>query len=244
MLWMVFLSFRSLQEFSSDPFGLSGRLNFDNHALLIKNSPLLQFVANSLFVTLTSVTLILTTSVLAGYAVARIDFRASRFLFALFFLGDAIPIVLLLVSLFILIQRLGLGHSRWSLILPYPAMNIGVSVFIQRGFFREILREMEDVARIDGCSLLEMVWYIMLPLVRPGALVVGIVNFINIRNEYYLAVILLSNQSLLTLPAGLGTVVMGRYSTNWPVMAAGIVLSVLPVFLMFTLAQDRIVRGW
>jgi len=92
--------------------------------------------------------------------------------------------------------------------------------------------------------LLQNIWYITLPVVRPGLLVTAIMNFIFLWNEYFLATILLPKQALFTLPPGLAAAFMGRYSGNWPVMAAGFTLCFLPTLLIFIFAQDKIVIGW
>jgi ABC-type glycerol-3-phosphate transport system permease component len=244
LLWIVTLALRPQREFLNDPFGLPRRLYLDNFVTIFTNERMVHFFYNSVVTTAGAVLLVATASTLAGYALARIYFRGSRFLLMLYLIGETIPVFVVLIPLFILIQLLGLSGSRWSLILTYGAMNMGISVFFMRGFFRTIPTEMEDAARIEGCGILRLIRHVLLPLVRPGLLVVLIFNFISLWNEYYLASILLPSQELFTLPAGLAASFSTVYATNWPAMAAGIVLSVLPVLTMFVLAQDRIVDGW
>ena len=244
MLWIAFLSFKTKRGFAANPFGLPKSLNFENYAKVLTDDRMLVFVKNSIIVTTVTVVIILIVSILAAYGLARIDFRGNRFLYVLFFLSDTIPVFVVLVPLFILVYRIGLGGTRWSLIFPYSAMHIGISVFILRAFFRSIPRELEDAAAIDGCNMLQMLWYIMLPLIRPAVIVVAIVSFVRIWNEYFLAAVLLPSQKLFTLPPGLAATFKGKYATDWPAMSAGIILSILPVVVMFILAQDKIVEGW
>lgn len=244
IVWIFFLSFKTKQGFAANPFGLPETLNFDNYLTVITNESLVIFVRNSVLVTLASLALILVTCVMAAYALARIDFRGNQILFVTFFLSDAVPIFILLVPLFILIQIIGIAGTLWSLILPYAAMHIGVTVFILRGFFRNIPSEIEDAAAIDGANTFQLLWFVLIPLIRPALLVVSILNFIAIWNEYFLAAVILPSLDLFTLPPGLATTFIGRYSTDFPVMSAAIIISVLPVFLLFILAQDRIIEGW
>ena len=244
MLWIAFLSFKTKRGFAANPFGLPKSLNLDNYAKVLTDDRMLVFVKNSVIVTTITVVIILIVSILAAYGLARIDFRGNRFLYVLFFVSDTIPVFVVLVPLFILVYRIGLGGTRWSLIFPYSAMHIGISVFILRAFFRSIPRELEDAAAIDGCNMLQMLWYIMLPLIRPAVIVVAIVSFVRIWNEYFLAAVLLPSQKLFTLPPGLAATFKGKYATDWPAMSAGIILSILPVVVMFILAQDKIVEGW
>jgi raffinose/stachyose/melibiose transport system permease protein len=195
-------------------------------------------------ISLVSVAIVVVASTLAGYALARMQFRGQRFLFTLFLIGDTIPLFVVLIPLFIFIQAIGMSGSRWSLILPYAAMNMGLAVFMMRGFMRSISTDIEDAARVDGCSTWQLIAYILLPLVRPGALVVGIVTFIVYWNEYFLVQVLMPTQEYFTLPAGMASLFMGRFGSNWPIWGAGITLSVIPVIILFALAQDKIVKGW
>jgi len=244
IIWIVFLSFKTKRGYAANPFGLPERLNFENYLKVLTDESLIQFAVNSVLVTTASLLLILVTCLMAGYALARIEFRGNKILFVTFFLSDAIPIFVVLVPLFILVQLIGIAGSLWSLIFPYTAMHIGVTVFIFRGFFRNIPSEMEDAAAIDGANTLQLLWYVLIPLIRPAIVVVTILNFIAIWNEYFLAAVLLPSQKLFTLPPGLATTFLGKYSANWPVMSAGIILSVLPVFVIFILAQEKIIEGW
>lgn len=244
LVWIILLSFKTRREYSTNLLGLPKSLYWGNYIQAFNNSPFFTFLRNSLIVTFVALALILIVSTLAGYSLARISFRGSRMLFIIFILCDSVPLFVILIPLFILIHKLGIADTLWGLIFSYVAMRIGLSVMLMRGFFRSISSEIEDAARIDGCSLLQAIWYIMLPLVRPGLLVTTIVNFIFLWNEYFLATVLLPTQELFTLPPGLAAAFMGRFSANWPVMAAGFTLSFLPSLLTFFLAQEKIVVGW
>jgi N-acetylglucosamine transport system permease protein len=244
VVWIVTLALRSQREFLSEPFALPSRLYLGNFGAVLTNERMAGFFYNSVVTTAGAVVVVAAASTLAAYALARIPFRGSRVLLMLYLIGETIPVFVVLIPLFILVQLLHLAGSRWSLIFTYAAMNMGISVFFMRGFFRTIPREMEDAARIEGCGVLPLIAHVMLPLVRPGLLVVIIFNFIGFWNEYFLASILLPSQDLFTLPAGLAASFSTVYATNWPAMAAGIILSVLPSLAMFVFAQDKIIEGW
>ncbi|MFC2055321.1 carbohydrate ABC transporter permease [Chloroflexota bacterium] len=205
---------------------------------------MLQFAVNSVLITSAAMIILLTTSILAAYAIARINFKGANILFILFLMGDMVPIVVIIIPLFMLNKILGLSASRWSLILPYAAGSMGFAVFVLRGFFRSLSSDMEDAAKIDGCNTLQLIWYVMLPLIRPGVIVVAIMTFIFFWNEYYLASILLPSQDLFTLPAGVASTFFGRFRQNWPSAAAGALISILPVVLVYIFAQDKIIEGW
>jgi ABC-type glycerol-3-phosphate transport system permease component len=244
VLWIVMLSFKTRREFVNHPFALPQTFSFDNYIEVFRQEQVPLFILNSLLTVAGALAIVLVAATLAAYAIARVPFRGRSALFLLFLIGDSLPLIVVVIPLFILIQQLHLDGSRFSIILPYAAMNMGVSVYILRGFFATISSEIEDAARIDGCNLVQLIWHVILPIARPGLLVVAILNFISFWNEYFLATVLASSQSLFTLPAGLAATFVNKHETNWPVMAAAVVLTLVPVILVFTLAQDKIVRGW
>jgi len=244
LIWISLLSFKTKQEYSANPFNLPEEFFLGNYIKAFIDTPIVTFLMNSIIVTSIALALILIVSTLAGYSLARIPFNGSAILFIVFIMSSIIPIVVLIVPLFVLINLLGLYDNLWGLIFSYVAMRIGLSVMLMRCFFRSISSDLEDAAKLDGCNLLQNIWYITLPVVRPGLLVTAIMNFIFLWNEYFLATILLPKQALFTLPPGLAAAFMGRYSGNWPVMAAGFTLCFLPTLLIFIFAQDKIVIGW
>jgi ABC-type glycerol-3-phosphate transport system permease component len=244
LLWIVGISLMTTREFAADPLGAFQQLHFGNYVDVLADSQLLTFARNSLIVTGAAVAIVLVCSTLAGYALARIPFRGAPLLFAVFVASNSVPILLMVVPLFVLISWLDLSGSLLSLILPYSAMTMGISIFLMRGFFRSIPSELEGAAMIDGCNRVQVIWHVMLPLARPGLLVVLIFNFITFWNEYFLAAVLLPRQDLFTLPAGLTAEFASRWATNWPGLASGLVLSVVPAFVLFMVAQDKIIDGW
>jgi ABC-type glycerol-3-phosphate transport system permease component len=244
VIWIVLLSFKTRREFLNSPFALPRQFNFDNYLQVFQQDEVLTFLANSLITVACALAIVLVASTLAAYAIARIPFRGKDLLFMLFLIGDSIPLIIIVIPLFVLIQRIGLSGSRLSIILPYAAMNMGLSIYILRAFFRSISSDIEAAARIDGCNVLQLIWHIILPMARPGLIVVSVINFISFWNEYFLATVLAPSQSLFTLPAGLAATFVNKHETNWPVMSAAVVLTLIPVILLFALAQDRIVRGW
>jgi ABC-type glycerol-3-phosphate transport system permease component len=244
ILWIVSVSLKSKREFASDPFGLPLSPDLDTYVRVLSDERMHRFVTNSILVTFVSISLVTVCSVLAGYALARIPFRGANVLLMLFILSDAIPLFVVIIPLYVFLGRLGLSDGPWGLILSYTAMKMGLSVFIMRGFFRSIPSEMEDAASIDGAGTLRTIWSVLLPLALPGAIVVALFNFVSLWNEYFLAAVLLPSQSLYTLPPGLASVFMSRFSTDWPMLAAGLVISILPTVVLFVFASQRIVEGW
>ena len=244
LIWIILLSFKTTREYTANPFGLPESFFLGNYIRALIDTPIVTFLINSIIVTSAALALILIVSTLAGYALARIPFNGSIILFVVLIMCNVVPIYVLIIPLFVLINLIGLSDSLWGLIFSYVAMRTGLSVVLMRSFFRSIPSQMEDAAKIDGCNLLQNIWYVMLPIVRPGLVVTVIINYIFLWNEYFLATIILSKQALFTLPPGLAAAFMGRYTANWPVMAAGFTLCFLPTLLVLMFAQDKIVVGW
>ncbi len=244
VFWLLSVSMKTKGEFAASPFGIPPAIRLDNYIFILTNSEFLRFAWNSLFVTSASIVLILVLSTFAAYALARIEFAGNRLLFIAYLFGEVIPIFLILLPLYVLLAKTGLGGTHLSLILTYTAASLGISILVLRSYFRSIPTELEDAARIDGCNTVTLVWHIMMPLIRPGIIVVAVFNIFNIWNEYLLAAFLLPSQKLFTLPPGLAASFVAQYATNWPAMAAGIVLSAIPLILIFVVAQDKIVEGF
>lgn len=244
VLWLLSVSLKTQEEFAASPFGPPTSLRLDSFSSILADPAFLRFAVNSLIVTVASVLVIVVLSTLAGYALARLDFHGHRLLFLVYLLGNAIPIFLILIPLFVLLVRTGLGGTLVSLILAYTAASMGISVLILRGFFRSLPAHLEDAARLDGCNTVRVIAHVMAPLIRPGVVVVAVFNAINIWNEYFLAAFLLPSQELFTLPPGLAASFANEYATNWPGMAAGILLSAVPLIALFVLAHKKIVEGF
>lgn len=244
VVWILSISLMTRREFAAEPFSLFRFLSLDNYLTLIQDPAMLGFLRNSLVVTVASVVIVVTCASLAAFALARIRFRGSVIAYAVFLGAQAMPILVLIVPLFVLVSRIGIGDSLLAVILPYAAMNMGLSVFLLRGFFRTIPSDLEDAARIDGCSWLQVIRHVMAPLIRPGIVVAALLNVIATWNEYFLAAILLPRRDLFTLPAGIAVEFSARYATNWPIVAAGVLLSAVPTIVLFIAAQDRIIEGW
>lgn len=244
IVWVALLSFRTTREVTQRPFALPTHYNFDNYRAVFNQPDIAQFLINSLIVVTVALIIVLIASSLTAYAIARIDFPGKNVLFVLFMISDSIPLIVIIVPLFVVVQRLGLSASLLAIIFPYAAMNMGFSVYILRGFFRSIDSDIEDAARLDHCGLVATLWHVILPLARPSLIVVSIMNFISYWNEYFLATVLASSQRYFTLPAGLAATLVTKHGTDWPVMSAAVIMTMIPVLALFVLTQDKIMRGW
>jgi raffinose/stachyose/melibiose transport system permease protein len=242
--WLLSISVKTQAEYTESPFGMPTTLHFDSYAAILTDSAFLRYAWNSLLVTSSSVFVILLLSTLAAYALARIEFVGNRLLFVAYLCGNVVPIFLILMPLYVLLARTGLGGTLAALILAYTAASLGISVLVLRSYFRSIPANLEEAARIDGCNVLQMIWHVMVPVVRPGLLVVAIFTTFHIWNEYFLAAFLLPGQRLFTLPPGLAASFTSEYATNWPGMAAGILLAAMPLIFVLVFAHRKVTEGF
>lgn len=181
-------------------------------------------------------------SMYAAYAIARIRFH-GRYAFSLLLLATQMfPHILLVIPLFLIIQRLGLFNTHLALIIAYTAFSLPFTIWMLRGFFEAIPRELEEAAAIDGASLMMTFHRIILPLAGPGIAAVTMFGFIRGWNEFLFALVLLQGHDLFTLPIGLASF-QEEYTFRWDLLMAGASIITLPLLVFFLLMQRFIVQG-
>lgn len=200
------------------------------------------YFKNSVRITTPVVIVSVLCSVLAGYAFACLEFRGRRVLLALFTLGLMIPTQAVLIPLFITMRDLHLLDTFWSVVVAEVGFALPFGIFIMRGFFRALPTELTDAARMDGCSELRLLWHIALPLSLPAVLALALFQFIFSWNDFLFPLLFLSSEDARTLPLGLISF-QGRYSTNWALTGAGVIMISAPVILLYILLQRHFVRG-
>jgi|SRR5579875_2511320 len=199
-------------------------------------------LVNSLLVTACTICLVLFVAVLGGYGFARFAFRGVRLLYLLIVSTLMIPIAAILIPLFLEIKTFHLLNSLPGLILIYTATSVPFAVILMRGFFQRTPGELADAARIDGATEWAVFLQVMLPLVRPAILTLAVFQFLFSWNEFLLAETFLSSPSKLTLQPRIYAIV-GMYSTNWPLLCASLVISMVPIVILYALIQRKFVAG-
>jgi raffinose/stachyose/melibiose transport system permease protein len=240
--FMVQTGFKEALELMTNPvWALPRNPTLDNFRAIIAAN-FFRFLSNSLIVVSVSIVLVVFFAAMAAYVFGRIRFRLNRPLFALIIAGLVVPIHVTLIPVYLLTTNIGLYDHIWALIGPYVAFSLPVSVFILTGFVREIPRELEEAARIDGCSPMRSFFSIVLPLVRPGLATVAVYNAVTLWNEFVFAYVLTSSRTQRTLPLALWEF-QGQYSSNIPAMMAVLTMSTLPLLLAYVLFQEQLVKG-
>jgi multiple sugar transport system permease protein/raffinose/stachyose/melibiose transport system permease protein len=241
VLWMVFASFKTRKEIFTDPLGLPDKWNFDAYGRVWKVG-LGQFIVNSAFVTTMSVGLIVVVSGMAAYVLARSDNKWMQVIYLTIVAGFAVPVTAVLVPLYQGLSAAGLLNNHFAIVLPYAAYGIPFTTILFYAFFLDFPRELEEAARLDGCSQLQIFFRVIVPLSGPAVASAAIFQAVFIWNEFLLAMMMLTRPALKTLPVGI-LQLQGEFTSDWPGIMAGLAIATLPILLIFVLLQKYFVRS-
>ena len=242
ILVTLFASLKSEPSFFNSPASFPTHLYFANYSQAWNQGDLLVAFANSLVVTVVAVLVSSLFGSMAAYALVRLRARGSPVLQTYFLSGLVIPGVILIIPMFILMDKLGLVGSLGSIILPYCALTLPLSFLIFVNFFRTVPAEVAEAAYLDGCSPFQTFWRIELPLVRPAIATVVILNGIFVWNDFLLPLVLETKSSLYTLPVAIVSF-FGTYSTSYGLVFASVILASLPIILLYVLLNRLFVEG-
>jgi multiple sugar transport system permease protein len=242
-LWILFTSLKTESELTLKPITwLPHAPTIANYLRAFTDQPLLLFLFNSFMVAILSTALTLFISVLAAYALARLQLRARDLILSAIIAVSTFPLVTLLVPLFEIMRALGLLNTWVALILPYTVLSLPVCTLILVSFFEGIPRDLENSAMIDGCTRIGALFKVVVPLSAPGVFTAGILAFVNAWDEFLLALSFNSNPALRTLPVGI-TLYQGEFAFPWPVISAALVVGIVPVAVLIVIFQERVVSG-
>lgn len=230
-----------METFSGSVWALPEKLNFVNYIAVLQGG-FLVYLRNSVFVLALSIMLILIISSMAAYAFARLRFRLNKPIFALIVAGMIVPIHITLIPIYLLTRNIGLYDTPFALIGPYVATALPVSIFILTEFMRQIPKELEEAAKLDGCHTFGVFWKVFLPLSGPGLSTVAIYNGIGLWNEFIFAYVLTSSPANRTLPLAVWDF-QGQYASDIPAILTVVTLTSLPLIVAYAFGQERIVKG-
>lgn len=213
----------------------------ENYTEIFEFSPFTRYLLNSFIVASLNTGLVLVLGSFAAYSLARFKFKGADDIAFWILSVRMMPPVAAIIPIYIIMRNLRLLDTPWSLVITYLTFNLPFAVWMMRSFFREIPREIEESALVDGCSIFRSFRSIALPLVAPGLAATGILTFIFSWNEFLFALILTGSKAV-TLPVGI-TGYMKETGINWGYMTAGGALALVPVILFTILAQKHLVKG-
>ncbi|MCE5265117.1 MAG: carbohydrate ABC transporter permease [Deltaproteobacteria bacterium] len=243
--WMLVVSFKPTNDLFNlkfSPFWIQ-QFTLENYLYLFQNTDFVTWMKNTLIVSIVSTTLSLICSIFIGYALARLRFPGSNFLGLGIFLAYLVPPTLLFLPLAQVISSFGLNNTYWALILTYPTQLIPFASWLLMGYFRTIPKEIEESAMADGCSRIQILYRMVLPLSVPGLLSAGIFCFTLCWNEFLYALIFMSSGPMKTIPVGTVSDLIKADTLFWGALMASAVLGSFPVAFIYSFFVKHYVSG-
>ncbi len=242
IIWSFSTSLRVPRgSFDLPPKWLPTDWQWQNYVEVFNRVPFGRYVLNSLLVSVASVLGQIVTATLAAYAFARLRFPFKNVLFIMLMSALMVPLFVTIIPVFILISRLGLIDTLWSLIIPSLVSPFGV--FLLRQFFMTIPNELEDAAKMDGAGPFGIFWHIFLPLGAPGIAVMAILSFNGHWNDFFRPFIFLFSQDHYTLPLGIVTLRGPLDTGELSIVLAGVIMSMIPMLVIVIFAQRYLIEG-
>lgn len=241
LVWVLFSSVKQGSAILGNPFGLPSELRWANYGKAWGEAGIGKAFVNSLIVTVITLGILIPIGAMAAYVLAKYTFRGSKAVAVTFLGGMMFPHFLVVVPLFLMLRDLKMLDTLHGLIIVYVAYSLSFTIFVLTGFFQTLPDELAEAAQLDGCTHAGTFWRVMLPLAKPGLIVVGIFNAIGLWNEYGLALVLLPSEKNHTLPIGIANLTMTQqYQADWGALFAGLVIVMLPVLVVYWFFRDRI----
>lgn len=224
------------------PSFLPWPLVWDGYAGAWQRVPMLRFALNNVIQAGGILLLQLPLCALAAYAFAQFEFRFKKPLFVICLMAMMIPAQVTFLPNFLLMRRLGLLDTFGALILPYAASGFGI--FLMRQAFLQVPKDLIHAARIDGASHLQIIWHILVPIARPTITTFALFSWVYHWNDYFWPLVMTNSNAVRTLPIGIAMLRDGEARMNWNMLMAGNMVIVVPVLLVFLVAQRNLVRAF
>lgn len=240
--FVIVSAFKENSQIILTPLALPSALDFSKFIQVQVNVNVLRAGLISILITIGAEALTLILAFPAAFAVARIQTRLSPVVESIFSLGFLIPGLAILLPIYMMTAKAGLLYQPIALVILYPAFNLPLTMILLASFMRKLPRELEESAVIDGGNVFQIMYYIFLPICMPGIITVLVLNFISIWNEYLFALILIDSNNR-TIQLALALLRANQRSIDYGLIAAGVLISMIPVYIVFVFFQDRIMSG-
>ena len=242
LLFMAATAFRTEADWANSRIGLPTTFSFGAFERAWTSANISVYFRNSAIVTFSTVVLSVVAATLAGYSFSKLRWRLSGTVYLFVLSWIAIPPLLLMVPIYVELVQLGLLDTYWGVILLYTALNLPFNVYLMSAFFRSLPDELMEAGTMDGASIHRIFFRIMLPLAKPALATLIIFNFLWAWNEFLFALLLLESDSVKTLTVGVISL-QGRFTTDYPALMAGLLITSLPVIGAYLVFQRHLVRG-
>ena len=243
LYWTIVTSLKPENEIMKLPLKYwPSPITFDNYKYIWNNMGFDIYFWNSVMVTVISTVVCTVVSLFGGYAIARYPYKGKKLTYLILLVSQMFPGVVLMIPLFEIFKNMGIVNSPYSLILTYTTVRIPFCMIMISGFVAGVSPALEEAAQIDGCSVLGAITKIVVPTIAPGLVAAGAFAFVSSWNEYVYAFCFLSSERYFTLPIGL-KLMKGEFSVAYGSLAAGCVMALIPVILLFAYIQKYLVSG-
>ncbi len=242
LVWMFYTSFKTNKEISASSIALPTSLHFENYVNAWNTAHMGTYFINSVVVTLVSVIITIIIGAAAAFILAKFQFKYKKAILALFITGMLIPMQSVLVPMFIQMRAFNLLDTRTSLVIAYVAFGLPITVFILEGFISDFDNAIIEAGVVDGCTIVEIFTKIIFPMSKPAISTAFILNALTNWKEFSFALVFISSDSKKTLPLGLYNFI-GAYSAQYAELMAAMVISSLPLVLIYLILQEQIIKG-
>jgi raffinose/stachyose/melibiose transport system permease protein len=242
VLGIITGSIKSDAEIIKGPFSIPTKIHWENFTKAWTTGHFSYYFRSSVIVSTSVVIASVFLSILSGYAFGLMSFPAQRFMYILLLVGFMVPFEAVIIPLYHFLYKLGLTNTYWALILPQIGQSVSFGTLWMTGFFQSTPRELVDAAAIDGCNRWQALWRVLWPISFPAVLTLVVLFFMWTWNEFLMALVLVQDDALRTLPVGLAFF-QGQHLSNVPLLAAGSVIVAGPVVLIYILFQRYFIRG-
>ena len=244
LVWVVLTSLKANNEIMAGPYVLPGVLRFANYARAFEKAGIGGYFLNSILVVGISMTLLMLLIVPAAYSITRIRFRGSGILLSIYIGCMFLQVNVLLVPIFLLVTDLGLYNTRIAVWVILAVLQVPFTTFLLSNYMRQISREFDHAAMIDGASHLQILRHITIPLSKPAIVTIVILSFLSLFNEYILTFILISDSAKWTIAVGIVDLFeVQQRATDWGALFAGLVLVMVPTMIVYAIGQRSLLRG-
>jgi raffinose/stachyose/melibiose transport system permease protein len=241
---LIMTAVKSKQDFFSgiSLFEFPENIEWSNFTNAFTKGRLLTYMKNDLIISALKVPLGILVEALAAFALTRLNIKHKTGIFIFFLIGMMLPMQTALVPINIIYSKLNLINTYFGLFYVYIGFGISFGILILRGFFKGIPKDIDEAAYIDGCNKLRLFWNIILPIAKPAVATLVISDFLATWNEYLLASVIINDNALKTVPAGIMTFV-GEHGTDYGYLCAGVLISIIPVLVVYLIFQRHFVEG-
>jgi multiple sugar transport system permease protein len=239
-LWTVITSITPSGSLSNGPSLIVEDPTLDAYRTLMESMPIWRIIANSFGIAVIATLLQMITGSMAAYGFSRLKFKGKGVVFAAYLATLMIPLQVLVVPLFIQMTRLNLNDTYFALLAPTIASAFGI--FLLRQAVDGVPRELDEAATLDGAGHLRIFGQVVMPLVKPALATLAVFAFMGSWNSFLWPLVVIRSPELMTLPLGLSTL-QGQFTTQWDVVMAGSVVSILPIAIVYMFAQRHIIAG-